>query len=171
MFTKLVMFAAALVLVSPVFAATAGGSAGGSSAGSAGASQVSSGGGGHSGGGGGGGGGGGHGGGDGGHGGATLGGHGASHATASHAIAVTGGLGSGHSAHDSAGKHVQSEHSTSRVTGMHHPHPPGPHHRRFREEVVQQGDTRCVFRIMVDKWLDCFGATKSGHLARPANRS
>jgi hypothetical protein len=169
MFTRLVIFAAALILVGPGFAATAGNSGGGSSSASAGAAHSGSsgsgsgGGGGHSGGGGG-----------GGHSGASLGAHGASHATASHAIAMMGGhVGGGHSAHDSAGKHVQSEHSTSRVAGtQHHPHPPGPHHRRFfREDVVQQWDTGCVFRIMVDKWLDCFGATKSGHLARPANRS
>jgi hypothetical protein len=171
MFAKLVIFAAALILVGPVFAATAGGSGGGSAPSSSGG-----GGGGHGGGGGGGGHSGGGAGGGGGHGGGSLGGHGASHAiaaTASHASAMTRALGGGHSAHDSAGKHVQSEHSTSRVAGtQHHPHPPGPHHRRFfREDVVQQWDTGCVFRIMVDKWLDCFGATKSGHLARPANRS
>jgi hypothetical protein len=161
MSSKLAILTAALMMAGPVLAATAGGSGGGGSAPSSGGSSApSSGGGGGGGGHGGGGGGGGHGGGGGGHG-------------ASHAIAATGGhVDSGHTAHDSAGRHAQSEHSTSRVAGMmHHHHPPGPHHFRALEVGQQWQGTGCVRRITLEKWLDCFGATKSGRTANPANRS
>jgi hypothetical protein len=172
MLSKLVILTAALIMCGPVFASVGGGSGGGSAPSSGGG-----GGGGHGGGGGGGGGhGGGGAGGGGGHGGGSLGGHGASHA-----IAATGGhvgVGGGHTAHDSAGKHVQSEHSTrsenstSRVAGMHHHHPLGPHHVRDRGEGVawQWPHRDCLGRQYVEKWVDCNGAAKS-HPLNPANRS
>ena len=171
MLSKLAILTVALMMAGPVLAATAGGSGGGGSGGGGSASGGGGGGGGHGGGAGGGGGGGGHG------GGGAGGGHGASHA-----IAMTGGhvgIGGGHTAHDSAGKHAQGEHftrseqSTSRVAGMHHHHHPlGPHHRRDWGDANQhwQG-TGCVRRITPERWNDCFGATKSGVPAKPGNRS
>jgi hypothetical protein len=87
---------------------------------------------------------------------------------------MTGGrVGGGHTAHDSAGKRAQSEQSTSRVAGMHHHHPLGPHHFRDRGDgVAWQGPSYrdCLNGQFVEKWFDCYGAAKS-HPLNHANRS
>jgi hypothetical protein len=153
MLTKLTVFAAALIVASPVFATAAGNSGGGSSA-SAGAGSGhsgSSGGGGHSGGGSG------HSGGgggwSGGHAGTTtLGGRGAAHAVAGNGGHAVGA----HSARLVTAKHAGTEHLTP-VTDMHHHR----HHRLEPTGTLGIQSPGC-FPIPVDEvWTNCFGPTKS----------
>lgn len=170
MFSKVVIFAVAVILAAPICAATGGGGSGGGSSAGAGA-------GGHGGGGGGsgGGGGGGHGGGVGG--GAGRGGGLAGRAAAAtalsggvygHALSARAGISRAdamHATHLAGGKHAEVERTSSKSPGM------GHHHHPYRREPNYgygvAGDQTFVPTCMAPadrdsrSWFDCNGPTKS----------
>jgi hypothetical protein len=161
MSTKLAIFAAALIVASPVFAAATGNSGGVSStAPSSSTGPVHSGSsGGES-----------HGGGSAagggyGHGGASLGDHGAARAIAAnmdHAVAANAGHAVGvHTARADAGKHAQIDHSTAKMNDMHHHRHPFRHEPGLAVSPQIYFNSRCFRRLVGEVWSDCFGATKS----------
>jgi len=160
MSTKLAIFAVALIVTSPVLAAATGTSGSVSStapssstgpvhSGSSGGGSAA---------------GGGY-----GHGGASLGDHGAAHAIAAnmgHAVVASAGHAIGvHTARAEAGKHAQTDLSTSKMGDMHHHRHPFRHEPDFALSPQIYSNkiyfNTCFRRLVGEVWSDCSGATKS----------
>jgi hypothetical protein len=151
MFSKVVIFAVAVILAAPICAAGGGGSAGGGSGG-----------GGHGGGGGG-----------GGHGGGLTGRAAAATARSGvdgHALSARAGISHAdamHATHLAGDKHSEVEHTSSKSPSMdHHRHPDRrePHYRVAGDSIFV-GPCMAAAGRYYSSWLDCNGPTKSrsGH--------